>query len=132
MQQNTILGAGLAGLSCSYHLGHQDCVIFEKNSYFGGHIYSHYRDGFTWDEGPHVSFTKHQYVRDLFQQSVNGQLLEYEAEIGNWYQGSWIPHPAQFNLYAVPKKIREECLNEFLSTRIELGKKSGFIPELCG
>jgi len=58
MTKTTILGAGLAGLSCSYHIGHQNCLIFEQKSHVGGHIYSHPIGGFTWDEGPHVSFTE--------------------------------------------------------------------------
>jgi protoporphyrinogen oxidase len=111
-----ILGAGLAGISCSYHLNH-DCLVVEKNSYAGGHIYSHQINGFTWDEGPHVSFTKHKYVKDLFEQSVNGEYLEYPVHPTNYYKGNWIPHPAQSNLYAIPEPIRSECLTDFLSTR---------------
>ena len=113
----TILGAGLAGLSCSYHLGHDDCLIFERNSYAGGHIYSHHRDGFVWDEGPHVSFTKHPYVRELFEQSVHGKYLEYEVDVRNYFKGHWIPHPAQSNLWAVPEPIRSDCLDDFLKSR---------------
>ncbi len=113
----TILGAGLAGLSCSFHLGHENCILFERNSYAGGHIDSHHRDGFVWDEGPHVSFTKHPYVRELFEQSVNGDLLEYECKVSNWYRGAWIPHPAQSNLYAVPEPKRSACLEDFLKIR---------------
>jgi protoporphyrinogen oxidase len=113
----TILGAGLAGLSCSYHLGHGNCEIFDANSYAGGHIYSHQRDGFTWDEGPHVSFTQNPYVRELFEQSVQGDFLDYPVEVSNYFRGSWIPHPAQANLYAVPEPIRTECLNNFLESR---------------
>jgi protoporphyrinogen oxidase len=44
----SILGGGLAGLSASYHLGHQNCTIFEKNSYLTGHIHTEIIDGFTW------------------------------------------------------------------------------------
>ena len=116
-KQTTILGAGLAGLSCSYHLGHENCILFERNSYAGGHIYSHERDGFIWDEGPHLSFTKHPYVRELFERSVDGDFLEYECNISNWYRDDWIPHPAQSNLYAVPEPDRTACLNDFLNTR---------------
>lgn len=101
MSKNTILGAGLAGLSCSYHLGHENCIVFERNSYSCGHIYSYQQDGFTWDEGPHVSFTKDAYVRDLFDESVKGQQFEYKAEVSNFYRGAWIPHPAQSNLFAI-------------------------------
>lgn len=111
-----ILGAGLAGMSCSYHLKH-DCLVVEKNKYSGGHIYSHKINGFTWDEGPHVSFTKHQYVKDLFALSVEGEFLEYPVYPTNYYKGSWIPHPAQSNLYAVPEPVRSKCLSDFLESR---------------
>ena len=113
----SILGAGLSGLSCSSFIGHERCQIFEKNSYAGGHIATHTQNGCYWDEGPHVSFTKHQKVRDLLTESTIGGLLEYPAIVGNWYQGSWIPHPAQSNLYAVPRPLADRCLEDFLNSR---------------
>lgn len=113
----TILGAGLAGLSCSYHLGHEQCIIFEKNSYAGGHVHSNHVDGFVWDEGIHISFTKHDYVRDLFAKSVDYEFLEFEVNVANYYKGDWIPHPAQSNLYAVQEPQRTECLRSFLEVR---------------
>lgn len=67
----TILGAGLSGISSSFHLGHNNCVVYEKNNYAGGHIHSEIIDGFTWDEGPHVSFTKNEYVKKLLADNVN-------------------------------------------------------------
>ncbi|MDB3957866.1 NAD(P)-binding protein [Opitutales bacterium] len=113
----TIIGAGLAGLSCSYHLGHDKCLIFEKNTYTGGHIFSHFHNGYVWDEGPHVSFTENEYVQKLFYDSVNGELNEFECNVSNWYQDSWIPHPAQSNLYAIPEPLRSKCLKDFLKSR---------------
>ncbi|MGI4743434.1 MAG: protoporphyrinogen/coproporphyrinogen oxidase [Janthinobacterium lividum] len=111
----TILGAGLAGLSVSYHLGHENCHIFEQNTYAGGHIHSEVRDGFTWDEGPHVSFTKHDYVRELFAASTD--FLEYPVFPSNYYKGTWIAHPAQTNLYALPEAIKQDCIASFLDSR---------------
>ncbi|MCP9890262.1 FAD-dependent oxidoreductase [Cyanobium sp. Aljojuca 7D2] len=119
MSNTVILGAGLAGLSYSYHLGHENCILFEKNKYAGGHIYSHQRDGFTWDEGPHVSFTNNDYVRKLLADSIEGDYHEFECNVSNYYQGSWIPHPAQSNLFAVPQPKRSECLKDFLYSRDE-------------
>lgn len=113
----TILGAGLAGLSCSYHLGHDNCEIFEQHTYLGGHIHTEFRDGFTWDEGPHVSFTKHDYVRELFADSTDYH--EYPVFPTNYYHGSWVPHPAQTNLYALPKPVREQCVADFLAMRAQ-------------
>lgn len=112
-----ILGAGLAGLSASYHLGNSKCRLFEKNNYATGHIHSECIDGFVWDEGPHVSFTTNNYVRELFEANVSGELLEYPVKTSNYFKGGWIPHPAQSNLYAVPQPLRGECLESFLEAR---------------
>lgn len=112
-----IIGSGLAGLSCSYHLGHERCVILEAKGHPFGHVHSEMFDGFTWDEGPHVSFTNHAYVRELFVESVGNAFEEYEVVTGNYFKGHWIEHPAQSNLYQVPEPIRSKCLKSFLDSR---------------
>ena len=114
-----ILGAGLAGLSSSFHLEHK-CTIFEKKSHVGGHIHSQEINEFTWDEGPHVSFTKHDYVKNLFAQSC--EYHEFPVYPTNFYKGQWVPHPAQTNLYALPEPIRTECLNSFIASRANNGE----------
>jgi len=114
---NLILGAGLAGLSCAYHLGHEKCLLLEKNEHPFGRIHSTTREGFTWDEGPHVSFTKSEYVRDLFARSVGGEFEEYPVLVRNFYRGTWIDHPAQSNLFQVPEPLRTECLRSFYESR---------------
>lgn len=114
---NIILGAGLAGLSTSYHLGHERCLILEKNLHAYGHLHSDFRDGFTWDQGPHVSFTKNGYVKNLFADSVAQEFDEYAVKTANYHRGSWIDHPAQTSLYQVPEPLRSECLKSFLASR---------------
>jgi len=113
----TILGGGLAGVSASFHLGHENCQIFEKNSYNGGHIFSELKHDFTWDEGPHVSFTKNEYVKRLFEKSVDREYLEYDVKPTNYFNGMWIPHPIQSNLYFLPKNLRTNCFNDLLNAR---------------
>ncbi|HEY0066719.1 MAG TPA: FAD-dependent oxidoreductase [Flavisolibacter sp.] len=115
--QVIILGAGLTGISASYHLGHDNCLVLEAKEHTGGHIHSKQVNGFTWDEGPHVSFTKHQYVKDLFAKSPADGFLEFKVFPTNYYKGHWIPHPAQSNLYAVPEPLRTQCFNDFLEKR---------------
>lgn len=112
-----ILGAGLSGLSCSYHLGHDKCIIYEKNDYLSGHANSYEEDGFTWDEGPHISFTKSEYVRELFEKST--EVFEFNVKPGNYFRGNFINHPAQNHLYQVPEELRSEILNDFIKTREE-------------
>ncbi|GAB4244260.1 MAG: NAD(P)/FAD-dependent oxidoreductase [Candidatus Methylacidiphilales bacterium] len=114
---NVILGGGLAGLSCSYHLGHEKCRILEAKSHAFGHIHSTVREGFTWDEGPHVSFTSSQYVRDLFAKNVREGFEEYSVRVRNFFGGHWIDHPAQSNLYQIPEPLRQQCLDSLIEAR---------------
>lgn len=113
----TILGAGLTGLSCSHFLGHNNCILFEKHDYLGGHIATHYRNGCYWDEGPHVSFTKHEDVRELLTWSSSSPVLDYPTNVGNFFQGHWIPHPAQSNMSFIPQPLARECYEDFISSR---------------
>ncbi len=112
-----VIGAGLAGLSASYHLGHSRCVILERSARPYGHLSSTQRDGFTWDTGPHVSFTKNAYVQELFRENVDDALDEFEVTVGNYYQGHWVTHPAQTSLHQIPEPLRSACLQSFLDTR---------------
>ncbi|MDP2227552.1 MAG: FAD-dependent oxidoreductase [Moraxellaceae bacterium] len=112
-----ILGAGLSGLAASYHLGHANCRILERGHRAYGHIASVTRGGFMWDEGPHVSFTKHDYVKQLFADSVGQQFNEFATIVGNYFRGCWITHPAQVSLHQVPEPLRSQCVDSFLKTR---------------
>lgn len=111
----TILGAGLSGISASYHIGHEDCLVFEKKTHPGGHIHSYKESDFVWDQGPHVSFTRNEYVKQLLAFSVNQEYREYTVKTANYYKGNWIPHPAQCNLYAVPQPLRDSFFKGFLN-----------------
>ena len=112
-----ILGAGLAGLSASYHLGHpKNSVIFEAKAHYGGHLFSWQRNGFTWDDGPHISFTMNQYVKDLLAECVNGEYEEVVIKATNYFKGHWIDHPAQTSLWQIPEPLRTRCVESFIET----------------
>jgi protoporphyrinogen oxidase len=117
METVTVLGGGMAGIAVSYHVGHDECVIYEADSHYGGHIYSSIENGFVWDDGPHVSFTKSEYVRQTWADAVGGEFEEVPAAVTNYYQGHWIDHPAQSNLYQVPEPLRSQCVESFLKAR---------------
>jgi protoporphyrinogen oxidase len=111
----TILGAGISGLSASYHLGHDKCKIYEANSYAGGHAYTHRIDSVNWDEGPHISFTKNEYVKKLFEESTQKEFSEFAVDVSNYYFGDYIPHPAQSNLSFLKEPLRTQCYEQMLS-----------------
>ena len=117
----TILGAGLSGISIADHLRRKNIpfTLLEGKDHGGGHIYSQKIDGFTWDEGPHVSFTKHEYVKQYFAANCADQYLEYPTKPTNYFKGNWIIHPAQANMYAVPEPLKTQCIDDVIAIRQE-------------
>ncbi|MEO8256933.1 MAG: FAD-dependent oxidoreductase [Acidobacteriota bacterium] len=118
METVTVLGGGISGLAVGYYLGRDRAVVYESESHYGGHVYSEEQDGFVWDDGPHVSYTKNEYIQQLFVDLVGGRFEEVQAEVVNYFKGHWIDHPAQSNLYQIPEPLRTQCLNSFLESRV--------------
>jgi protoporphyrinogen oxidase len=112
----TILGAGISGISASYHLNHHETQIFEKELKIGGHAASENLSGFTVDHGPHVSFTKSDYTRNLFATNTSDAFTEFPVYVRNYFQGTWIDHPAQAHLWQIPEPLRQQCAEEMLVT----------------
>jgi protoporphyrinogen oxidase len=129
MGQITILGAGISGLSTSFHVGHDRCLIYEAKPHYGGHVFSFSRDGFTWDDGPHVLFTDSEYVKQVFADGVDGEFEERVPEVTNYYKGHWIEHPAQSNLYQIPEPLRTQCLESFMEARSQELKRPATYEE---
>lgn len=126
-----ILGAGLAGLSSAHFLkqgGWTDLRVYERHPYGGGHATSfsltpspasgggpgRERGPFYFDEGPHVSFTKNEFVRDFLAESVAGEFDEQVANLSNYYRGHWLKHPAQCNLHGLPVDLIERCILDMI------------------
>lgn len=115
-----ILGSGMAGLGAAYRLRQQgvESVVLEKNGHYGGHTASHqYPGGFTFDEGPHVSFTKDERIQDLFAANVDGQYQTLNTYVNNHWRGHWIKHPAQCNLHGLPEDLVVKILQDFIEAR---------------
>ena len=55
-----------------------------------------------FDEGPHVSFTKHERLQKLFADNVDNKYETLHTKVNNYWKGHWIKHPAQVNLYGLP------------------------------
>ena len=113
-----VIGAGLAGLAAAGRLasaGH-DVVVLERSDTIGGHASSVTRDGYTFDEGAHVLFTKDEEVLQAVTAGA-GEVTSHEAVIMNYHKGSWIPHPVQCNLHALPRRTASECVLSFLDAR---------------
>ncbi|PAF41220.1 FAD-dependent oxidoreductase [Helicobacter sp. 11S03491-1] len=103
-----VLGAGIAGISAAYHLKQKlnddEIIIFEKESSWGGLCGGFYLDSpkgkFWFDNCVHLSFSDDDYVNQIFLKSTPP--IIHIPDMNNYYQGLWIKHPAQNNLYPLP------------------------------
>ena len=112
-----IIGSGCAGMGAAWQLHNdgQKPIVYEAHDYTGGHTYSHvYEDGFVFDEGPHVSFTKNSRFEALLAESVDQDFQAFEAKVNNYWQGHWIKHPAQVNLAGLPIDTIVSCIKDFI------------------
>lgn len=117
MKKVTILGSGMAGMGAAYRLRQENIasVVYEKNAHAGGHTSSWKNDqGYIFDEGPHISFTKDDRIKELFAESADQDITNQVAYMNNYWQGHWIKHPAQCNLYGLPENLVVDCLHDFI------------------
>jgi protoporphyrinogen oxidase len=90
-------------------------VLYEARPSIGGHTSTHfYDDGFTFDEGPHISFTPIKRLQELFARSVDGNFHTPKAYVNNYWKGHWIKHPAQVNLHGLPPDLVVPCIRDFV------------------
>ena len=117
MKKVHIIGSGMAGLGAAHYLSDNkmESVMLEKDSHFGGHTASHeFKEGFVFDEGPHISFTENERIKALFADGVDGHYREINAKVNNYWQGHWIKHPAQCNLHGLPTDMVVKIIQEII------------------
>jgi protoporphyrinogen oxidase len=115
-----IIGSGMAGFGAAYELSKHNIkpVMFEEKPYYGGHTASFRSDdGFIFDDGPHISFTKNERIQKLFAESVNNEYEVLQANVNNYWKGYWIKHPAQVNLFGLPKDLVKQIILEFIENK---------------
>jgi protoporphyrinogen oxidase len=113
-----ILGSGMAGFGAASHI-HAETgvrpVVYEQDSYFGGHTAS-FRDekGFLFDLGPHISFTKDPRIQDILARNVDDKYESVQIDLNNYWRGHWITHPVQLHLNALPRDLIVEIIKDFV------------------
>lgn len=109
-----ILGAGIAGLGAA--LRARECnknyMIFEARKSAGGLLDNFTVNGFRFDNAVHLSFATETKVRDIFDQT---DYYTHAAEAWNFYDGHWLKHPAQNNLYPLPISQKTLIIKSFMN-----------------
>lgn len=106
-----ILGAGIAGLASAFYLGKNHATIFEKGTTYGGLCGNFSINGFRFDHAVHLSFTTSSIVREIFDKVP---YLTHKPLPVNYYNGMWVKHPVQNNLFPLPIDERIEAIKGFI------------------
>ena len=120
MSEFVVLGTGMAGYGAAHRLKEAGVrpVLFDKKPHWGGHTASFvYENKYTFDEGPHVSFTKEERLQKLFAGMVDEKYETLHTKVNNYWRGHWIKHPAQVNLYGLPTDLIVNVLKDFIAAR---------------
>ena len=89
-------------------------MVYEKRTTYGGHTASYTTPGgFTFDEGPHISFTRDEEFRTFIAECVEYEHEALEVEVNNYWKGRWIKHPVQTNLNGLPPELTIEVLKDY-------------------
>ena len=115
-----VLGSGMAGFGAAHRLSTAGIapVMYDKNSYYGGHTASfRYDTGFLFDVGPHISFTKDSRIQDLFAESVNQHFETIQISLNNYWRGHWPKHPVQLHLHGLPDDVVVKVITDFVEER---------------
>jgi protoporphyrinogen oxidase len=122
MQDIIILGSGMAGFGAAYRLSSEGVtpVMYDKNPYHGGHTASfRSENGFLFDQGPHISFTKDTRMQTLFAESVDQKYETVQITLNNYWRGYWPLHPVQLHLHGLPEEVVIKVIADFVATRQE-------------
>lgn len=93
-----------------------ELVAFDSARQAGGHSKTfRFEDGFTFDEGPHISFTANPRVQEILADNIGGQFDALRASINNYWKGHWIKHPVQVNLHGLPTEVIVNSIIDFVA-----------------
>jgi protoporphyrinogen oxidase len=115
-----VLGSGFAAFGAGHRLeaAGRSYVCFDRNPYVGGHTASHVQpDGWVFDDGPHVSFTKDERIQGILADAVEGRFESVPIHLNNYWQGYRFTHPAQVNLHGLPADLIVRILVDFVEAQ---------------
>jgi protoporphyrinogen oxidase len=107
----------MAGFGATHRLRAEGLrpVVYDKASCFGGHTASFLDPkGFTFDLGPHISFTKDPRIQALFAKTVDDQYEALQVKLDNIWRGRRLTHPVQLHLNGLPHDLIVEIIADFV------------------
>jgi protoporphyrinogen oxidase len=108
-----IIGAGASGLSLALMLD-GDVTIFEQSERSGGHCRATNRDGWTFDRGPHIMFSRDKEILDFMIASLGENVHQSRRNNRVFVEGRMVKYPLENDLASLSLETRTRCLLEYL------------------
>ncbi len=109
-----ILGGGLTGLSLAYFYD-GECEVLEKDAVCGGLCRTVVKDGFSYDYGGHMIFSRDKEVLDFMVDVLGENKTRYRRNNRIWFKGRFVKYPFENDLSALPKEDIFDCVYHFLT-----------------
>ena len=116
MREKLILGGGASGISTAILL--PNSRIIECGSKIGGLANSKSISGFTFDQGPHIMFSKDKDVLQIMVDSLDANVHTCKRNNVVMINGRLLRYPIENDLSSLPIEIRLNALQDFLKTKI--------------
>jgi protoporphyrinogen oxidase len=116
-----ILGAGLTGLSCAYHVADPARYrLIEKEQQVGGLAKTRTRPGgFLCDGTGHWLHLRTDYAKSMVNGLLGDNLAPRQRRARIFSKGVFTLYPFQANTYGLPKEVIAECLSGLIKARYE-------------
>ena len=126
-KETAILGGGLAGLSTAYFMK-DNYVVLEENEELGGLCRSFKKDGFVYDIGGHILFSKNKKILSEIVSWLSTNVQRKYRRNQIWYKDRFVKYPFENGLYSLDKKEIYDCLIGYL---INENKEPENLKEWC-
>ena len=111
--QTGIIGAGPSGLAISLFLKDTH-EILEANHCVGGHAASFIEDGFTFDYGPHILFSRDQLILDFIIATLGSNISKCRRNNKISFKKRLIKYPFENDLKSLPLEDNYACIHDFI------------------
>jgi protoporphyrinogen oxidase len=113
-----ILGGGASGLSLAL-LTDLDFVLIEKNPRAGGHAVSTTVEGWVFDRGPHIMFSRNALLLDCMVGSLGDNVHQSRRNNKVAVAGTLARYPIENDLAALPLPLRADIVISMMRAQSE-------------
>ena len=108
-----ILGGGITGVALQRFLDH-DSVVLEAADHPGGLCRTFFKDGFGYDLGGHILFSKNEEINDFVDSLLADNLNRCKRANKILYGGKYVKYPFENDLGSLSLEDNYECLIGYL------------------